>query len=295
MALIAGIAALAARGGVYAFGIEPRRLVIRAHRVPWPPEALQLPRLRIGVLSDIHAAWPHTTPARLARVVRRILEFAPDLVLLPGDFATTDTYGVLPIAPEPMAEALRPLAARVRTFAVLGNHDYDFDGARVATALERVGIRVLANEAVAVPTGEGMLWLVGLDDPVTLRHDLQAAFVDLPESEPAILLSHTPDVHAFAPPNVRLVIAGHTHGGQVCLPAIGPLITMSRLPRQQAHGLHDTGERHLFVTAGVGTTGLPLRFLRPPEFGILDLVPVAEPNRALEPTVPDRAGIAAVG
>lgn len=294
MPVLEGIAALAALGGVYAFGIEPRRLVVQAHSLPWPQTGLQLPRLRLAVLSDIHAAWPHTTPARLARVARRILAFAPDLVLLPGDFATTETFGVLPIAPEPMAEALRPLAERVRTFAVLGNHDYDYDGERIASALKRVGIRVLANESVAVPAGDGMLWLAGLDDPVSLRHDLEAAFTRLPETEPAILLSHTPDVHAFAPPNVRLVIAGHTHGGQVCLPGIGPLITMSRLPRRQAHGLHDIGDRHLFVTAGIGTTGLPLRFLRPPEIGILDLVPVAASSRAAD-SVPEREDIAAIG
>jgi len=296
MALIEGIAALAALGGAYAFGIEPRRLLVREHRLPWPGDTLRVPRLRIAVLADIHAAWPHTTPARLAGIVRRLLGFGPDLVLLPGDFATTDTYGVLPVAPEAMAEALRPLAERAPTFAVLGNHDYDYDGTRVAIALERAGIRVLANESVAVPTGDGRIWLAGLDDPVSLRHDPEATFGQLPEREPAILLSHTPDVVAFAPPNVRLVVAGHTHGGQVCLPFLGPLVTMSRLPRQQAHGLHDTGDRHLFVTAGIGATGLPVRFLRPPEIGILDLVPVAAAGRrwAAE-TAADRERIAAAG
>lgn len=296
MAVIEGIAALAALGGVYALGVEPRRLVVRRHSLAWPDAGFGLPRVRLAVLSDIHAAWPHTTPARLVRIVRRILAFEPDLVLLPGDFASTETWGVLPVAPEVMAEALRPLAERARTFAVLGNHDYDYDGMRVAAALERVGIRVLANESVAVPTGDGALWLAGLDDPVTLRHDLEATFERLPEREPAILLSHTPDVLAFAPPNVRLVVAGHTHGGQVCLPLLGPLVTMSRLPREQAHGLHDTGDRHLFVTAGIGATGLPVRFLRPPEIGILDLVPVAASARPpAAGTAADRAGMAAAG
>lgn len=272
MALVEAAGALAALG-VYAFGIEPRRLVTRRHRITWRSWSPGPGPSRIAVLSDIHAAWPHITPGRLARIVRHVLALRPRLVLLPGDFVVTDTWGAVPVAPERIAEVLQPLAERVPTCAVLGNHDYDFDGERVAAALSRCGIRVLANEAVPLSFDGRRLWLAGLDDPVTLRADLDATIAQLPEDEPAVLLSHSPDVHTFAPPNVRLVVAGHTHGGQVCLPLLGPVITMSRLPRRQAHGLHEADGRHLFVTGGIGTTGLPVRFLQPPEVGILDLVP----------------------
>lgn len=273
MAVIEGLAAFAALGGLYGLAVEPRRLVLRPHRLPWPGSYGDGRPMRIAVLADIHAAWPHMTPARIARVAGRILSARPSLVLLAGDFATTETWGVLPVAPEKTAAALAALARRVPTFAVLGNHDYDYDGERVAGALRGVGIRVLVNEALPVEVAGSRIWLAGLDDPVTLRHDFEATFAALPASEPAILLSHTPDVHAFAPDNVRLIVAGHTHGGQVCLPGFGPVITMSRLPRHQAHGLHQIGGRHLFVTGGIGTSGLPVRFLRPPEVGLLELIP----------------------
>lgn len=275
MAILEVFAALAAASGVYGLAIEPRRLVVRFHRLSWPGERMLAAPIRIAVLADVHAAWPHMTVSRLARIARRILDLEPSLVLLPGDFSTTETWGAVPIAPEIALATLEPLARRIPSYAVLGNHDYDYDGARVARALTAAGIRVLVNESLPIDLDGGRLWLVGLDDPVTFRHDLEAAFAGLPEDEPAILLSHSPDVHSFVPANVRLVIAGHTHGGQVCLPGFGPVVTMSRLPRRQAHGLHEVGGRHLFVTSGVGTTGLPVRFLRPPEIGLIELLPAA--------------------
>ena len=79
-----------------------------------------------------------------------------------------------------------------------------------------------------------------------------------------LLLSHVPDVFARSPLGVPLTVAGHTHGGQVVVPGYGPLRTMSRLPRRMAHGLHERDGRWLYVSAGVGTTNLPLRFARPP-------------------------------
>ncbi len=273
MPLMAAAGALAFGLGAYSLAVEPRRLALHRHRIPWTPWPFPGERLRIAVLSDIHAAWPHMTPRRISRIVDRLLALAPDLVLLPGDFACTETLGVRPVAIEAAAAALRPLAREGRAFAVLGNHDWDYGGERVAAALEAVGIRVLRNELASVFLGGRPLWLAGVDDPVTERHDLEAALAELPDEESAILLSHMPDVHREVPPAVRLVVAGHTHGGQVCLPGFGPLVTLSRLPRRQAHGLHEIGGRRLFVTAGVGTTGLPIRFARPPEIGLLDLVP----------------------
>ncbi len=275
MPLTAAAGALALGLGAYSLAVEPRRLLLRRHRLPWGPWHFPDAPLRLAVLSDIHAAWPHMTPRRIARIVDRLLALEPDLVLLPGDFACTETVGVWPVAIEEAVAPLRPLARQGRAFAVLGNHDWDYGGERVAAALEAVGVRVLRNEAEPVFLGGRPLWLAGVDDPVTGRHDLDAALAEAPADEPVVLLSHMPDVHREAPPAVRLVVAGHTHGGQVCLPGFGPLVTLSRLPRHQAHGLHESAGRRLFVTAGVGTTGLPIRFARPPEIGLLELVPVA--------------------
>ncbi len=268
----AGGAALCAFGG-YGAVVEPRRLRTVRHPVPWPRWWFSGRRLRIAVLSDLHAAWPHMGPRRIRRIVARLLAEKPDVVLMPGDFACTDTWGVVPVPIERAARELAPLAS-VPCFAVLGNHDWDYGGERVARALEAVGIRVLMNELEPAWLRDGPLWIAGVDDPVTERHDLDAALAGLPERTPALLLSHSPDPVHRLPPEVALMVSGHTHGGQVCLPGYGPLITLSALPRRMAYGLHRVEERHLFVTAGAGTTGIPVRFARPPEIAVLDLVPM---------------------
>lgn len=270
MVILESALAVAALGGVWAFGVEPRRLMVRRFSVPWP--GVPGSRLRIGVLSDLHAARPHMGEGRIRRIVARLLAEDPDLVLLPGDFVATGTVGVAPLPPERIARALAPLARGRPVFAVLGNHDWDLGGEAVAAALEEVEIRVLRNEHLRLPTPFGELVLAGVDDPVTRRDDLARALAGTEPDEPVLLLAHAPDIHTAAPEQVRLLIAGHTHGGQVRLPGLPPPVTLSRLPRRQAHGLHHDRGRHLLVTAGVGTTGLPLRFARPPELVVLDLV-----------------------
>lgn len=269
MVILESALAVAALGGIWAFGVEPRALAVRRFAVPWPGGA---GRLRLGILSDLHAALPHMGEGRIRRICARLLAEDPDVVLLPGDFVATGTVGVVALPPARIARALAPLAADRPAFAVLGNHDHDHGGRRVAAALEEVGIRVLRNEHVRLPAPFGELVLAGVDDPVTCRDDLARALWGTGEDEPVLLLAHTPDIHLRVPERVRLVVAGHTHGGQVRLPGLPPPVTMSRLPRRHAYGLHRMGGRHLLVTAGVGTTGLPVRFARPPEIVVLDLM-----------------------
>ncbi len=273
MAIIETAVAAAGLVAGWAVAVEPRRLAVRHYHIPWP-EVRPGMRLRIGVLADLHLAWPHVTPKRLARIVRRLAHHRPDLVLLAGDYACTGTLGVVPLPPARMAPVLAPLAARIPCFAVLGNHDHDWPGGagEVVAALEQAGIRVLANDHVAIPCPWGELLLAGVDDPVSGRADLARALAGLPAERPVMLLAHSPDIHTRVPPQVRLVVAGHTHGGQVRLPGLPPPVTMSALPRHQAHGLHQEGGRRLVVSAGIGTTGLPLRLARPPELVLVELV-----------------------
>jgi predicted MPP superfamily phosphohydrolase len=268
--LVAGFAAAGALGA-YAAAVEPRLLRLREPRVAsrwWPAER---PALRIGVLSDLHAAWPLVTTARIERIVARLLAARPDLVLLPGDFVSTHTRFVREIPIEPVAHALRRLVPAVPTLAVLGNHDWYHGGERVARALACHGIRVLRNEATRVELAAGAVWVAGLDDAWTGRDDASRALRAVDRSAPLIVLSHVPDPFASLPPEAALTVAGHTHGGQVCLPGYGPLRTQTRLPRRLAYGLTKADGRHLYVSGGVGTTALPIRFARPPEIALLTL------------------------
>ena len=268
--LVAGLAGVGALGA-YAAAVEPRLLLLREPSVAsrwWPAGR---PALRIGILSDLHAAWPLVTTARIERIVARLLAARPDLVLLPGDFVSTHTRFVRGIAIEPVAHALRRLAQAAPTLAVLGNHDWYYGGERVARALERCGIRVLRNEAARVQLVGGALWIAGLDDAWTGRDDAGRALHAVDRTAPLIVLSHVPDPFASLPPEAALTVAGHTHGGQVCLPGYGPLRTATRLPRELAYGLTEMHGRHLYVSGGVGTTALPIRFARPPEIALLTL------------------------
>jgi predicted MPP superfamily phosphohydrolase len=270
--MIEWLAAGAAAVGAYAALVEPRRLAWREVSVSsnlwprgWHP-------LRIAVLSDLHAAWPHVTAARVRRLAERIASHCPDLVLLPGDFVSTGTACVVQVPIEATAAALSALPKAAPTFAVLGNHDHHIGARRVAAALADAGVTSLYNRAELIRLGGRELWLAGVDCLRTGRADLPKALACVPRDAAAtILLSHIPDIIRRVPDNVLLTVSGHTHGGQVRVPGLPPLITHSRLPRAMARGLHRLGERHLYVSAGVGSTGLPIRMGVLPEIALLTL------------------------
>lgn len=267
LVLLGSAGALAA--GMWAALVEPRRLVATRYEIrtrDWP---VTRPPLRVAVLGDLHAALPHVSEGRLARIVAQMLDERPELVLLPGDFLANRTAFVRPLAPAAIARALAPLAEAAPTLAVLGNHDWHRrSGHAVRAALEEVGIAVLENEVVELELAGGALQIAGLGCPCSRRSDLPAVLARLDPRRPSILLSHVPDAVAYVPEHVTLTVAGHTHGGQIALPGIGPLLTESALPRRFARGLHRIGRRHLLVTSGVGTSFLPVRFGVPPEYVI---------------------------
>jgi predicted MPP superfamily phosphohydrolase len=229
------------------------------------------PRLRIALLSDLHAGGPHVDPARVARIVERVNREEPDLVLLLGDFVEHDIALGHEPDPEAVAAALSGLRARAGVAAVLGNHDWGFGGNRVAAALEDAGIAVLENDAIALETDAGPVWVAGVADLRLRRADVGAALAAVPPNEPVILLTHDPDVFPEVPDRVALTVAGHLHGGQVGIPVLRRKALPSRHGERYARGHVEEGGRHLYVTQGVGETGLPLRLAAPPEAAIVEL------------------------
>lgn len=257
--------------GGWAFVIEPQRLVIRheaVHLPGWPPGR---DSVKVAVLSDVHAGGPYVTQARLRAIVAACNAQKPDLVVLLGDYVHGRTvHPQLP--PEVMARELGALRGRHQTLAVLGNHDWWLDGERVRAALGAAGIRVLENEAVRVEA-DPPLWVAGLADLWTRRPDIPAALASVPQGAPVLLLTHNPDVFPSVPARVTLTLAGHTHGGQVDLPLLGRLVVPSRFGPRYADGLVVEDGRMLFVTSGLSTSILPVRFRVPPEIVILTLAP----------------------
>jgi predicted MPP superfamily phosphohydrolase len=160
-------------------------------------------------------------------------------------------------------------------YAVLGNHDWWFDGKRVREALESAQIPVLEDRSTEIMRGRCRLRLAGVSDFWEGAHDVEAALRDVPKIEPVIVLTHNPDIFPAIPPWVALTIAGHTHGGQVYIPGLGRPIVPSKYGQRYALGHIVEEGRHLFVSPGLGTSILPVRFLVPPEISIVRISGIA--------------------
>jgi predicted MPP superfamily phosphohydrolase len=242
--------------------------VVRQVRIPveeWPQGA---PPVRALLMSDLHVGGPDMPPRRLARIVAQINALKPDIVLIAGDFVTDKRLATRHYSHD---EAIAPLAAlrsRLASLAVMGNHDHWRDSGAAHRALARAGIRVLDNQAVQV----GPLAVGGLDDDYTDRADVAGTLAALRLLKgPKIILSHSPDPFPALPADVTLMAAGHTHCGQVAPPLIGPLSTASHFGRRYACGVVREGGKTLVVTAGLGTSGVPLRLGAVPDLWMIEI------------------------
>ena len=263
VAALAGAAALA-----WAGWIEPRRLVTVRRRLELPRWPAALDGVQLGVLSDIHSGAPHAGPTAIARAVERLNAERPDAMVLLGDHIDAHPLWGGRVPPEDIVRELGALQAPLGVFAVLGNHDWKQAGDRMWRALEDAGIEVLENRAA--PAGD--FHVAGLADLRSRRPDLPSALADVPSDTPVVLLSHDPDVFPYVPDRVALTLSGHLHGGQVAIPLLRRPALPSRYGERYVRGHVVEDDRHLYVSSGLGTAGLPLRFLAPPEVVILELV-----------------------
>jgi predicted MPP superfamily phosphohydrolase len=244
-------------------------VVAREVRVPiarWPQ---RLPPLRIAAIADVHAGAPHMTLDALGDIVARVNAARPDLIVLLGDYVIHGIIGGRFIEPEPIAMALGRLRAPLGVYAVTGNHDWWYDGPRVTAALTDAGIRVLDDAAAPLPTSGPPVWIAGVGDLWTRPADVRRALAEVPAEAPVLVITHNPDLFPDVPARVLLTLAGHTHGGQVDLPLLGRLIVPSRYGARYAIGHVREDGRDLFVTPGLGTSILPVRFRVPPEISLL--------------------------
>jgi predicted MPP superfamily phosphohydrolase len=220
------------------------------------------------LLSDIHVGGPDMPPARLARIVSRANALRPDIVLLAGDFISDKRSGTRDYSYPVALAPLRGLTARLGAFAVLGNHDHWRNAGEARAALRSAGVRVLDNEAAVA----GPLVIGGLDDAFTDHSDLPltlARMAPLPGAR--LVLSHDPDPFAELPPDIGLMLAGHTHCGQIVLPLIGPLSPRGEFGGRYACGIVREGGKTLIVSAGLGTSIVPLRLGAPPDLWLVEL------------------------
>lgn len=258
-----GLATVAVGAGagvtIQGYAIERHRLGVVRSDLPMRGLGAAFDGLRIGYISDLHHS-EFVGIEDIQRAVALIAAERPDLIVLGGDYVS---YGDVQYA-DPCAEVLATLTAPLGVFAVLGNHD---DDRSVPDSLRRRGIPVLRDAATAVTKGGDTLTLAGIRFWTRDASDLVRAIG--PGTAPVLLAAHDPRriVEASAL-GVAGVISGHTHGGQVVLPAVGALAAR-KFP--VAAGRLTRGSSEMFVSRGVGTVILPIRINCPPEVNVLTL------------------------
>ncbi len=244
---------------------EPRRPVtVRKYHIQarwWPS---RLDGYRIAFASDLHLQSGGTTREILRNVVDELQGCAADLILLGGDFNNSLLLATNFPAAE-YAEGLARLDAPDGVYAVMGNHDLRFKPKRLAKILRFAGIRHLDDRCVRIRTRGGSFRLAGFSWPGPGRKKIRKILPGKKCDEPIICLAHVPHLFPRLPRRARLLFAGHTHGGQVRLPGIGPVVKGTVLPRRCNHGITRAGGRTLLVTSGVGCSTFDVRLGCPPE------------------------------
>ena len=255
--------------GVWALLIEPNRLVIHYETIVLSSPRPDSRPIRIAAIGDIHAGSPFINTTKLKQIVELTNREQPDLIVLLGDYMVRDKFYQTHIEPEITAGVLKDLYAPLGVFAVIGNHDSWYDAPRVSRAFETVGISVLENDVRELRFGDRSLWLIGLADAWTGRHDIRGTFARVPAGASTIVITHHPDTFLELSADAKLTLAAHTHGGQVNLPYFGRRIVPSSYGQRYAAGVIREDGKTMFVTTGVGTSIIPVRFRVPPEIAVL--------------------------
>jgi len=251
---------------VWTVAIEPRWVAARVE--PLSSAHWQAPAgLKVAMAGDWHlttrSAWRITSVERAARIVDQINAAQPDVILLPGDFLA-GSGGDEDLSIEEMAAVLGRLKAPQGVYAVLGNHDWWHDGLRTARALSAQGIRVLENASVRLPDHD--IWVVGIGDDSTGHSQPDKALAGVPKGAATLVMMHDPFSFATMPRTQGLVVAAHTHGGQISVPGYGALVVPGRAPREWAYGWIAHKDKRMYVTSGLGVSILPVRFNMRPEW-----------------------------
>ena len=255
----------------WAFFIEPNRLVVRQDTIElnrWPNE---LSGLKVAVLSDLHVGSAFIDERKVRTIVERTNQLQPDLIVILGDYITGNGRTRHRVEPEVFAPILKDLHAPLGVYSVLGNHDWWYNGEKVRRALEANGIKVLENQVASIDVRGTQLWLAGLADLWTRPQYIDETIAQVPQGAPLIALTHNPDIFPQVPSRVNLLLAGHTHGGQVRLPLIGSVVESSKYGERYEAGHVVENGHDLFVTTGIGTSIQPVRFGVPPEIVLLVL------------------------
>lgn len=276
-----GGAVVAAAGGLAvcadAFFVEPNHPVLNRVDIHLSrlPDAFD--GFTIAQLSDFHYD-PDFSAKPIQISVEMVNQLHADLVVLTGDFVTTPFFAhrlhrnlqKAADEAEPCAALLNKIKSKLGVMTVIGNHDGNCGAERVRAILRSQGLPVMFDVSQPIERDGKKLWIAGLDDNPD-ESDLTAALKKVPPDEPVVALIHEPDTADFVSKYpVDLQLSGHSHGGQVRLPLIGP-VYLPELARKYPSGLRKVGGLTLYTNIGIGTMGVPVRWNCPPEVTLFTL------------------------
>lgn len=280
----------------FSFAVEPYRLTVPQYTVrprDWPTGL----KLSIAVIADVHVCEPWMPPSRVRAIVEATNRIGADLIVMLGDFvgghSIAERFGQ-PVPKPQWVPMLADLDAPLGRYAVLGNHDWwehrDVQARRsgpteIGEALVASGIPLFENDSVRLEKDGHAFWLCGLGDQLAFAggrrrpgdrlhfsgvDDLAGTLAKVIDDAPVLMMVHEPDIFATMPDRVALTMAGHTHGGQVQLFGYAPIVP-SRYGQRYVYGHVRERGRDMIVSGGLGCSGLPVRFGRPPEVVRIDI------------------------
>lgn len=260
--------------GSYSHFYELRNLQMEGFRLWLPQLPPELEGLRVVLMADWHCG-PLNRPQHLRPAMLRVNELRPDLILVPGDFVSRSGRYFSEAAE--LVTLLRPTLPG-GVMVSWGNHDYWHDLEPGLRWMPQAGCRILTNQSLVLTRGREFadhgsgLWIAGLDDLWAGKPQLGATLASIPQDQPRLVLSHNPDLAELqGGERVDLMLSGHTHGGQVRIPTVGPPIVPSRYGQKYAAGWVQGPHYPVYVNRGLGSGGIPVRLGVPPEITLFEL------------------------